>query len=124
MQKSLVAHETLSSIIEPSSVVIFHAFAPPVGLVDVTTSPCRVIATQNVTDGHDSAANESTAGTTEWLTFHALGSTVRLKGDDPVGPGWDEVITSPDVSAATQNEGLGHETAVSADEPGSSAEFP
>ena len=39
MQKARLAHETLSSIIEPASLVIFHALAPPVGSVDVTTSP-------------------------------------------------------------------------------------
>jgi hypothetical protein len=110
MQKSRARQEMLSSDVVPSSLVTLQALARPVGSVDVTTSPCRVIAAQKVTVGHEMAEMELAAGSTAWVIVHPLA----------VPPGTVEVRTSPDPSAATQNERLGHETAVSADAPGSS----
>ena len=46
------------------------------------------------------------------------------RGFDATGLGWVEVMTSPEVSAATQNDALAQETVVSADVPGSLVEFP
>ena len=86
-QKTRLAHETLSSIIGPARRVIFQALAPPVGSVDVTTSPCRVMATHSVTDGHESAVNEFAAGTTAWVTLHALGSA--SSPEDSIQSDWD-----------------------------------
>jgi hypothetical protein len=85
--------------------VSVHAELPPVGFVEVTTSPAPSTATHNDADGHDTAVNPFRP--TPEVTAHA----------DAPPVGFVEVTTSPPEPAspenpptATHNEALGHET--------------
>jgi hypothetical protein len=46
MQKSLLGQDTPDRLLEPSTLVIVQAEAPPVGLLEVTTLPLSSTATQ------------------------------------------------------------------------------
>jgi hypothetical protein len=105
-QSEIEAHETPNSALEPSTFRSFHAEAPPVGFVEVITSPAPSTAAQNAGDEHDTLAIPKNPG---------VGSTFRERHLDAPPDGALEVRTLPWRSAATHNETDGHDRAVSPD---------
>ena len=85
--------------------VTVQADAPPAGLVELATS-CGPTATQNETDGHDTADKPSNSGST-WVTVHA----------DAPPAGFPEVTTLPALSTATHKDTDGHEIPIRATVP-------
>ena len=86
--------------------VFVHALAPPVGLVEVKTSPTLVVATHNEIDGHDTASTislpEATGALLQELAPPVGSVDVRI-----VAPPWMLAPPPP----ATHSETDGHETA-------------
>lgn len=75
-----------------------HALAPPVGLVEVSTSPAPSTATHSDAEGHETPPSMLLPSTL--LTVHALAP--------PVGS--IEVTAFPAPSTTTHSKADGHET--------------
>jgi hypothetical protein len=125
-QSDVDGHETLVSDVCPPGAIIpikklrstyatFHAPRPPVGSVDVTTSPYESPATHSDTDGHDT---ESKAWGGWRYGVHSLGhgpeSTVAVCHAEGPPVGFEEVATAPALSTDTHNDTDGQDTARSA----------
>ena len=77
-----------------------HALAPPVGSVEVTTSPELSTATHSAADAQDTPVKGPLRST--WLAVHTLAP--------PLGS--VELSTLPTSSTATHSDGDGHDTPV------------
>ena len=107
----VLGHE-MPSMTVVSTLAIVKAEAPPVGLVEVTTSPVASVATQRETLGHDMPRSS-------WVV-PSTAATLQVEAP-PVG--LVEVTTLPSKSTATHSEVLGQEMAPGRSSPSASATF-
>src|ERR1700722_6721394 len=84
--------------VAPPTFSTCHVAAPPVGLVEVSTSPVPQADTHSETVGHEMLVTRVVCFVTTTV-FQAL--------DPPVGS--VVLTTSPPISVATHNETVGHE---------------
>src|SRR3984885_5144780 len=100
MQSRSVAHDTpLRIFSEPSTLVLVQALAPPVGSVEVNTSPRLSVTTHRSSDAHDTLLSSPPSEST-FVVVQALAPPV----------GFVEVNTAP-FRTATHRPVDGHDTA-------------
>src|SRR5438034_1070164 len=86
----------------------FQAAVPPVGSVDVTTSPLSVTATHSEALGHETARRPQALFT--WAVFQTAAPPPGFEGPAKgLSEGLVEVTTLPAASVATHSATPGHE---------------